>query len=122
MLLESNGIRIEVKSPAEIHKMKAAGYVEVKGVKPKPEPKSREDLLADIPEEGAKLPAQVKLAMEALELEKPEDLSLFEDKALLKIKGIGRGALKSIRVDYPFISEADEAPEGGDNAEAGEGD
>ena len=108
MLLESNGIRIDVADPAEIEKLKRAGYVQVKGVKPKPEPKSREDLLADASKKEAKekkLPAGIKLAVESLGLESPEELSEIPDADLLDIKGIGKGTLNSIRESFPLASE-----------------
>jgi hypothetical protein len=110
MLLESNGIRIDIKAPAEIEKLKRAGYVEVKGVKVKSEPKSREDILADAPEKGEKeikLPAGIKLAVESLGLESPEELSEIPDADLLDIKGIGKGTLNSIRESFPLAPEKD---------------
>lgn len=121
MLLESNGIRIEVVAQDTINQLKNAGYVEVKGVKPKPKPKSRGGELADVPK-AKKLSAPVKLALKALSLENPEALSAVTDEILLDIKGIAEGGLKAIRNDYPEVSEADNAPEGGDESVAEDGD
>ncbi len=116
--LEKNGITIELHSPVDVAHYKSLGYKQVKSGKKSAS--AKEDPKADEAPE-TKLSAQVILAMESLSLEDPEELSSVADKAILKVKGIGRAALRGIRADYPF-SEADEAPEGGDEAEAGEGE
>jgi hypothetical protein len=106
MLLESNGIRIDVAAQSEIEKLKRAGYVEVKGVKPKA--KDKEEISPPVDQPPAvKLPAGIKLAVESLGLESPEELSEIPDADLLDIKGIGKGTLNSIRESFPLAPEKD---------------
>ena len=104
MLLESNGIRIDVAAPAEIERLKRAGYVEVKGVKPKVKVKEEISNPVDQPP-AEKLPAGIKLAVESLGLETPEELSEIPDADLLDIKGVGKGTLNSIRESFPLAPE-----------------
>lgn len=103
MLLELHGIRIECKNPLDQERMKSYGYKEVKGVKAKADPKTPE--APETPED--KMPAGVKLAVEALGLENPEALSSVPDKKILKVQGIGKGLLKALREDYPLAKEKD---------------
>ena len=105
MLLESNGIRIDVIAPAEINKLKRAGYVEVKGVKPKEEIKELEGSPPVDQPLVEKLPAGIKLAVESLGLENPEELSEIPNAELLAIKGVGKGTLNSIRESFPLAPE-----------------
>lgn len=106
MLLERNGITIEVISPLDINRMKSYGYKQVKGVKA---PKAEAEPLGGASKEEEKpaveIPAGIKLAMESLGLESPEGLSEIPDKAIMAVKGVGRGALKSIRKAFPLAAE-----------------
>ncbi len=102
--LHRTGITMYLEDPIDIAHYKNLGYQEVKsGKKSGP---AKEDSEAD-EAPGAKLSPVVKLALESLGLEDPEDLSSASDKVLLDIKGIGRAALRGIRNDYPLESDKD---------------
>ena len=106
MLLEKDGIRIDVVSPLDINRMKSFGYKQVKGVKaPKVEAEPLGGASKEEEKPVAAIPAGIKLAMESLGLESPEDLSEIPDKAILAVKGVGRGILKSIRNAFPLAPE-----------------
>ena len=99
MLLEKTGLQIDLKDPVDIAHHQSLGWTPVAGIKVSEKKVSEAE---EKSKESEKPSAGVELALESLELEFPEDLSDVTDEELLAIKGIGKGALKSIRADYPL--------------------
>ena len=106
VMLKKGGVRIMLTNSSDIQRHISLGYKIIskhsppkEKTKPKLEPKIEENK-----DEGPKLSSGVLLAVEALEISDPSELSAISDKELLAVKGIGAGALKGIRESFPLVS------------------